>query len=637
MAKKELNFEETVLDDVVYSEADYLEVPTSRNAFFLVAVAAALAVLAVGARVYFLNFGNGRFFAERARANVSREISLPARRALITDRFGEPMVNNRNSFSVFMDARAVFSSKEDFSGLIIRLAEILKIEPIVISTLLEQVDFEKTNWVPVARNLTSAEVIEIKGLNSEALEVVDDYEREYPEGEAFAHLLGYTGLGAGNSVIGKTGLELEYDEVIRGRDGKFVFYEDALGRILDERIVNEPISASLLETTVDGEFQKYFYRRLKNGLAELGRDVGVGVALNPKSGEILALVSLPSFDANVFADRSRSGEREAFLKSQTKPLFNRVVSGLYSPGSTIKPLVALAARREGLIAPEDEIFSAGFLEIPNPYFPEKPSIFLDWRAHGWVTLVDALARSSNIYFYLVGGGLPKSLPLYELARGSFQGAGLGIDKFNEYWKKFGFGSKTGVDIPFESAGFLPNQEEKKERTGENWLLGDTYNVSIGQGDLLVTPLQLVNFMATIGNGGILYKPFIKKGASSEILADYSSWREEIKDVQIGIRDAVLKPYGSAHLLNDLPIKVAGKTGTPQIQNRTKINAFFAGYAPADDPEIAILVLIENARDGSLNALPIAKDVFRWYYENRIKSDTNIRIDGNEIDNIGISD
>ena len=274
--------------------------------------------------------------------------------------------------------------------------------------------------------------------------------------------------------------------------------------------------------------------------------------------------------------------------------------------------------------PKKQIYSAGYIEMPNPYFPDQPSRFLDWRAHGWVDLYSALARSSNVYFYSVGGGY-----------GDIKG--LGIEKLREYWKEFGLGSKTGIDIDAESDGFLPSSEEKEKRTGDIWRIGDTYNVSIGQGDLLLTPIQLINHIASLANGGKFYKPYLvqtiknKNGEAvkenqPEIFKNFSYFDEYIKEVQKGMEDAVSKSYGTAHLVAELPVKVAAKTGSAQVANNTKTNAFFVGYLPAEalakvgaplDKQIAILVLIENAREGSLNAVPVGKDVLEWYFYNRL--------------------
>ncbi len=206
--------------------------------------------------------------------------------------------------------------------------------------------------------------------------------------------------------------------------------------------------------------------------------------MDPRTGEVLSLISLPSYDNNIFMTPGASKERVSLFAYSNKPLFNRAINGVYNPGSTIKPFVALAALREGVITPDTTVFSTGSIKIPNPYVPDKPSIFVEFNqeALGLLNVRSALARSSNVFFYIASGG--------------FEGRkGLGINKLNEYWKKFGFGEKTGIDADNEATGFLPTPEEKLERTHQPWRIGDTYNVSIGQGDLRLSPIQLINYIA----------------------------------------------------------------------------------------------------------------------------------------------
>jgi penicillin-binding protein 2 len=322
----------------------------------------------------------------------------------------------------------------------------------------------------------------------------------------------------------------------------------------------------------------------------------------------------------------RTADRIALIKNPQKPLFNRAISGAYSPGSTIKPFVAMAAMREGLVGPDDTVYSKGYIELPNPFVPDKPSRFLDWKAHGVVDMRSAIARSSNVYFYAIGGGFENI-------------KGLGITKLRQYWDLFGFGKTTGIDAPQEDVGFLPGPEEKEARTHQPWRIGDTYNVSIGQGDLLVSPVQLLNAISSIAANGIMYSPSLvsriepmsRPGSATSTsplivhhdqLLDYSDWKAELEQAQLGMRDAVRKDYGTANLLSSLRFPTAGKTGSAQIQNNTKTNAFFVGYGPFENPSISILVLIENAKSGSLNAVPIARDVLEWYYTHRLTDGMN---------------
>jgi len=273
---------------------------------------------------------------------------------------------------------------------------------------------------------------------------------------------------------------------------------------------------------------------------------------------------------------------------------------------------------EGVVTPVTEIFSGGYIEIPNPYNPELPSRFLDYKPNGWVNIYSALAKSSNIYFYEVAGGFENQ-------------KGMGIDKLNEWWKRFNLGEKTGIDIVGESNGFLPDPEWKEEKTSDIWRVGDTYNVSIGQGDLLVTPISLLNYINTVANGGIIYRPQIVKeikNIDGEVIQEIKPFiindisgiaGSAIYEVRKGMRDVVAKSYGTAYSLHNLPFSAAAKTGTSQIENNARINAFFVGFAPFENPEISILILVENAKEGSVNTIPIAYDIFLWYYENRLKN------------------
>ena len=626
--KKELFLEEAVLDDLSQS-FNSLEQPLSQRAFKLLLIAVAIVIVIVIVRLLSLSWRQNDFYKERALANAGQITVIRTQRGIIFDRFNNPLIKNIPAFRLNLKLVELFSAKggsasggknfsEERLKTIETLQNILVLPPNYIEDLLKNVNLENQNILTIAMQLSIDQVIKIKNLNLPAVQVEDDFKRQYPEKEIFSHILGYTGAVSKidleneqslslNDIIGKSGLETYYNKELRGEDGKIINYLNAKGEIIDNKLFKKSVPGYELHSTIDAELQLYFYDKLKERLDYLGSRAGVGIALNPQNGEVLALVNLPSFDNNKIKAED--------LINSSKPLFNRAISGVYTPGSTIKPLVAFAALNENIISPEKEILSIGYIEIPNPYYPNQPSRFVDWKPHGWVNLYSALARSSNVYFYEVGGGFGDQ-------------KGLGIEKLKEYWQKFGFGELTGIDLPSEVKGSLPDPKTKEKKQGEIWRIGDTYNVSIGQGDLLVSPLQLINYIATIANGGKIYQPFIIKKIVSEdgaiiketvpvIIKDYSSDIEIIKKIQKGMIDVVEKSYGTAHFLADLPMSAAAKTGSSQVENKTKTNAFFVGYAPKDNPQIAILVLVEDAREGSINAVPVAKDILKWYYENRI--------------------
>ncbi|MDE2001836.1 MAG: hypothetical protein KGI60_04720 [Patescibacteria group bacterium] len=622
--KDDFGLEHSIVESGIKKDFDVLELPLSGNAFRLILVGGLLFVGIAFARTAYLSFSQGNFYAARADMNITEPVTLPAIRGLVYDRYGVVLAQNEAAHRVVLNVSAVRKNQKDIPEIISAAASALDVPSADLSAIVSHTDFEKTALVTLERNVSDAQAAAVEKLGISELEIQDDYRREYPLGPAFAQVLGYTGMAQYGDLQGKTGLELQYNDLISGKDGMRVFYRSANGTILDEKLLDAPQQGADLHTTLDAGLQRYFYDRLKAGLRSLGRSVAVGIAVNPQTGEVLSLVNIPSYDNNAFTDPALKTERTQLLTAPFQPLFDRAVSGVYTPGSTVKPMEALAALKEGVITPQTQIYSAGYLDVPNPYDPAHPSRFLDWRPQGWVDVRSAIARSSDIFFYAVGGGLPKSAvgigDVYQ---------GLGIDKLKQYWQFFGLGQKTGIDLDGEAVGFLPDPQEKEAVKNDIWRIGDTYNVSIGQGDLQVTPIQLISQIASIANGGLLYQPYIGADAvgatgtttihQPTVLRDFSNLVPEIHEVQEGMKDTVRKPYGTEYMLADLPFTAAGKTGSSQVANNTKTNAFFVGYAPADHPQIAVLVLVEDALEGSLNAVPIGKDVLNWYYQNRIAS------------------
>lgn len=601
---KKLDFEEVVSDSLSDKEFDVREKPLSPLVFHAVfSISMLIAIIFLGRTAFFIGVDADRYI-KRSEANINQDIPLIAPRGIIVDREGIPLVENEIIFTVFLQLDEMIRNGEREAVFKIS-KEVLGLDSEKISEKLEDTNLDSVTDIILARNITREETIAIRTSGIKSLIVENDYKRNY-KSQAFSHVIGYVNLVSSddlrsnenlalNDLIGKSGLELFYDDELRGDNGFITISRNAKGELEDIQRTSEPIAGEIMQTTIDAEFQEYFYNRMLEGLGSLGRTSGVGLAVNPKNGEVLALLSFPSFDANNVFN---------YLSDSNRPLFNRAVSGLYSPGSTIKPVHGIAALSEGVVTREKQIFSAGFIEIPNPFYPDKPSIFVDWKPHGWVNIHSALARSSNVYFYVVGGG--------------FEGLkGVGIEKLRDYWVTFGFDRLTGIDLPGEVTGFLPSPQEKEERTDIIWRVGDTYNISIGQGDLQLTPLELLNSIIAIAEGKA-YQLHIAKTDQIQEIINIMDLQPAIDEVRIGLEDAVNKSYGTANLLDTLPMPVAAKTGSAQTAGNTKTNALFIGYAPADDPQIAVLVLIEDAREGSLNVTPIARDVFEWYYINRLQ-------------------
>ena len=602
--QRRIDFDQVISDSISDRELNIRETPLASNVPQIILISFTLIALVFLGTTGYLSVVKGSSFKARSESNINQDIPLIAPRGIILDRNGIPLVENAAIFTVFLQLDEMI--RNDEKDIVLTAAEeILGLNKEEVGKQLEDTNLTSVTDIILKRDITRDQVIAIETLKTKSLIVENDFKRNYSN-PAFSHAVGYVNSVTSedlrtneelalNDFIGRAGLEAYYDNSLRGENGRITIYRNALGDLEDIKRTREPVAGNSLKTTIDAEFQEYFYDRMSLELKSLGRFSGVGLAINPENGEVLTLMSFPSFDANNISD---------YLSDPNQPLFNRAVSGAYSPGSAIKPVHAVAALKEGVVNPDTQIYSAGYIEIPNPYNPDNPSRFVDWKAHGWVNLRKALAVSSNVYFYEVGGGFENI-------------TGVGIEKLQRYWEKFGFGRQTGIDLPGEVAGFLPSPEEKEERTGSIWRVGDTYNVSIGQGDLRFSPVELLNGISAIAEGRA-FKLHIAEQDDSEEIINLDDFSESLIEVREGMKDVVRSEYGSAKLLGDLPVKVAGKTGTPQTTGNTKINAIFVAYAPADDPKIAVLVLIEDAREGSLNAVPIARDVLGWYYENRLK-------------------
>ena len=607
-----------------------VEVPLGNKPLWsLAAVLAGIGFIIIG-RVVFLNASNGTYYAARAAANVAQAKATPAPRGIIYDREGDALVKNDAVFAAYLDPHQFLANTAAQAGTVQAIQTVFGMSSDTVWAMLnnsEAQDFAAP--IVLSDNLTSAQLVNVQADASAfpAIVLKSDFARAYPNGPIYSSVIGYTGyvtqadLANGQKLtaqdfVGKAGIEKYYDSTLEGSSGVNVQFKNAHGQILTAQQRSNPVIGGSVDLTIDGGLQTYFYNRLYSGLASLGRQVGLGLAINPQNGQILSLVNLPGFDNNAFSNpASSSAEIQNYLTSPTRPLFNRAVSGYYNPGSTIKPLDAVAVLKNGIIDPNREIFSAGYIMVPNPYNSSTPTKYMDWRYQGNVNLASALAQSSDVYFYVVVGGSPVSTPMLN-DPSDYGIAGLGVDQLHSWWEKFGLGKTTGVDLPGEAEGFLPTPQWKQQKMGTPWLLGDTYNVAIGQGDLLVTPLQLLSYIGAIANGGTIYRPYLNMSSTPMANEDLTSLLPQIQNVQQGMREGVTSPLGTAHTMNDLPFSVCAKTGSAQVQNNQEENALFVGYAPCDNPQIALLILIENSKQGSLNAVPIAKDVMNWYYNNR---------------------
>ena len=618
--QSEIEPEEILLDG---ESAPRLETPVSKIGFFVVFACAVLILTVLFGRVFWLQIRRGDYYAERSAKNSVRLYHSRAPRGAIYDRNGEILATNRADFGLIVIPADLPEDEAllEWTG---RIAQILQKDRAEIESFIKNLNKNSIEPVPFDLPLSREILVELEanlpGLP--ALFVNKETRRQYEDGSYFSQILGYTGKVSGAELkadsyyspldfTGKSGLETQYEEYLRGQAGKIAVSVDSDNTVLNAVIASEPLPGDNLILSIDGGLQKLLTDALKYKMSETGSPGAAAVVLNTNTGEILSLVSLPAVDNNMFTSGLSSSAFNKIINNKNRPLFNRAISGTYSSGSTIKPFIAAAALAEKVINPDTKIDDTlGYIQIQNQYYPDIIYTYRDWKAHGFVDMRRAIAVSANVYFYVVGGGY-KNI------------SGLGIGRIEKYLKLFGFGEDTGVDLPGEASGLVPSPEWKKSHKGEPWVTGDTYNVSIGQGDILVTPLQMAAAISAIANGGTLFKPrLVSKitDESGQTIQEFGTQTAEknlinedyLKIVREGMRGAVTE--GSAWFLNDLPFKVAGKTGTAQVTNTfRKTNAWFTGFAPYDNPEIAIAVVLEGAGEGSSAAVPVAKQVFEWYF------------------------
>ena len=462
----------------------------------------------------------------------------------------------------------------------------------------------------VSENLDHQTLIfyEVKINEFPGCEIKNNTAREYQQGSVFSHVIGYQ-----RKTGEKTGLEDYYNDVLKAKPGEIQITRDVYGNPLAKEIISQPSSGQSLVLHLDSDLQEKLSQSLAKSIKNTGASGGAAIALNPQNGGVLALVSFPSFNANLFSQGITEEQWQEIENNPADPLFNRAIAGGYLTGSTIKPLIASAVLEEGIIQPEKKIYCSGGIIIPHSWIPNASTTKDDWTTHGWTDMRKAIAESCNVYFYTVGGG-------YENQEG------LGPTKIKEYLELFGWGDKTGIDLPGEAEGFLPDKNWKKETWGYDWWDGDTYNLSIGQGFLKITPLEVVNSFAAIANGGTLYQPQVVK----EIIGEEKNLVEEIKPkiirqnfidsdnlqiVREGMRQAVTgvnSPQASAVLLNSLPVPVAAKTGTAELGNNYYHN-WVTVFAPYENPQIVLTIMIEKVKREQVAALPVAKEVLEWYF------------------------
>ena len=623
ISKLEIEPEEILLDK---DSSGKLEIPIKKNGILVTFTIAILILLMFWGRVFWLQVWRGNYYAERSAKNNIRIYQIRPPRGIVYDRDGKTLAENISNFNLLTVPADLPKNQDDLAKWSEKLSKILKKENSELLGFIKTLDKNSTGPVLLAENLERNILITLETQlpNLSGVFINKETERIYIDSSYFSHLLGYLGKTSANDIkdksgyslldfIGKDGIELQYENELRGKSGKIAVAVDSDNTVLNTIIAEEPQTGNNLTLNIDYDLQKVLTDALKNKMVETNSFGAAAVMIDVNTGGIISLVSLPNFNNDAFNRGIGQSEYQNIVNNKTKPLFNRAIGGTYPSGSTIKPFIASAALAENIIDPNYKIDDTlGYIAVPNQYNPDIIYTYRDWRAHGFVDMERAIAVSANVYFYEIGGG-------YKNIKG------LGIERIKKYLNLFGFGKTANIDLPGEASGLIPDPEWKKKVKNEPWVTGDTYNVSIGQGDVLVTPLQMAAGIAAIANGGSLWKPQILKKiindagetlktVKPELIRNNLMENEKLKIIREGMRRAVTE--GSVWFLNDLPFKVAGKTGTAQVTNTfKKTNAWFTGFAPYDSPEIAMAIVIEGAGEGSTAAVPVAKEVFNWYYNN----------------------
>jgi penicillin-binding protein 2 len=426
--------------------------------------------------------------------------------------------------------------------------------------------------------------------------------RKYKSSEGLAHVVGYVQYPSKDSAgfyyredfEGVDGVEKYFNKELQGKNGTRLVEVDARGKIQSENTIQPPVEGQNIYLSIDSRIQSEMYKAIKDVSERVGFTGGAGVMMDTMTGEVIALTSYPEYDSEIMSSKNDVIKVKSYLTSKYKPFLDRVVDGLYVPGSIVKPYIALAALNENIIDPNKQILSTGSISIQNQYYPDLKTIFRDWKAHGYVDMRKAIAVSSDVYFYTIGGGYKDQ-------------KGLGIRKIDEYMLMFGLGKKIENSFFSGAAGVIPTPEWKKiQFNGEVWTLGNTYHTAIGQYGFQTSPIQIVRALSGLVNNGLLRNPSIIKNVSGEIIDNNDIPDKYYQIVKEGMRKSVLE--GTGQSLNVPYVEIASKSGTAELGiTKDKVNSWMTGYFPYKKPRYSFAILLEN---GSVHNLIGAGSVMR---------------------------
>jgi penicillin-binding protein 2 len=564
-------------------------------------------ILAIGAGFWFAQILQGEYYRELAENNRLRKLPIKAPRGLIYDRKGRLLVENIPSYNLMFDRSQATSTDRSLRF----VSEVLGRPLPELETLMEGYRaVPEFRPVLLAEDLSLSEVarLGVAGLEYPEFEVEVQHLRLYRQREQIAHVIGYLGevtekevagskgLYEPGDLVGKKGVEQTYDAVLRGEDGERVVVVDSRGELLQEFARKEAVPGRNLNLTLDLELQQEAARWLDGP-----EKVGAVVAMDPRNGEVLALVSSPGYNPNLFARRLKKDEWKALIEAPHHPLQNRAIQNTYSPGSTFKIVMAVAGMTEGVVDEHTSVFCGGAAVIYGHRFR-------CWKrgGHGTVDLHRALKHSCDVYFYHLGQK-------------------LGIERIARYSRMFGLGSPTGIEIRGEKDGLVPDPAWSLKARKMPWYPGETISVSIGQGPVLMTPLQMASMTAIVANGGWRTVPHLVQG--TPVKREHIPLDERaLKAVREGLWAVVNEPGGTAYHSARVPgAEIAGKTGTVQVIGyktwtdtkslpfKFRDHAWFTSFAPAQEPRIVIAVFAEHGGGGSRVAAPIAQALYAKFF------------------------
>ena len=582
-----------------------------------------LVIFALFSRLGYLQIAEGEYYSKLADGNRIRLIPAMAPRGLFYDRNGALMVSNRPGFTV---------SLLPLSG---------PVSDDVVSKLSVLLSVKKEDIYNKVKQHTAFDPIHIKSdVGPEIVTVIEEKKDEYPgvvieiqpirnyvNNEFAAHIFGYVseindtelekkkneGYKSGD-IIGKFGLEKVYDKELRGIDGGGQVEVDVTGKPVQVLGKKEPVPGCNLTLTIDENIQKAAEKAVEEQLIYLQTKGGrrnakaaAAVVMNPKTGEILAMVSRPAFNPNLFAGGISTKDWNLINNNPNHPLDNKAVTGEYPPGSTFKVVTGAGALEENKVTPEEKILDTGKHWI-------IPKVNAEGEALGWIDFQEALAKSDNVYFYEMGNR-------------------LGIDLLEKYARLFGLGAKTGINLPYESEGLVANRKYKEEVFEDDWYLSETFDAAIGQGFNLVTPLQVAMLYSEIANGGTRYRPYlvskitapngtVVKQFQPENLGQLPISQKTMDLIRISLRDVAREGGTAGQIFKDFPVQIAGKTGTAENPHGSD-HGWFVAYGPFDNPQYVVAVIVDQGGFGSMSAVPIGKKILEaaFHIDNNPKENT----------------